>query len=100
MAGIGIDDFDSIREAVKFAGGTYWVTNFYHTIGHEKNITSKIVEKAHAIGIKVVVWTPDCRLDMKGFIKKGVDGIITNRPDRLLSLLVFNSNHAFHLYLG
>lgn len=87
MAGIDIDDFDSIPEAVKSAGGTYWNTNFRHAIGHKKNITSKIVEKAHDIGIKVLVWTVDSSLDMKELIKKGVDGITTNRPDRLLSLL-------------
>jgi glycerophosphoryl diester phosphodiesterase len=87
MAGIDIDEFDSIPEAVKSAGGTYWVTNYYHAIGHKKNITSKIVEKAHAIGIKVVVWTPDSKSDMKKLIKTGVDGITTNRPDILLSLL-------------
>jgi len=87
MGGIDIDEFDSIPEAVKSAGGTYWVTNWYHAIGHGKNITSEIVEKAHATGIKVVVWTPDSKSDMKKLIKTGVDGITTNRPDILLSLL-------------
>ena len=87
MAGIDIDEFDSIPEAVKSAGGTYWITNYRHAIGHKKNITSKIVEKAHAIGIKVIVWTPDSKSDMKRLIKTGVDGITTNRPDILLSLL-------------
>jgi glycerophosphoryl diester phosphodiesterase len=87
MGGIDIDEFDSIPEAVKYAGGTYWITNYYHAIGHAKNINSKIIEKAHAIGIKVVVWTPDSKSDMKKLIKKGVDGITTNRPDILLSLL-------------
>ena len=87
MAGIDIDEYDSIPAAVKSAGGTYWDTNFYHAIGHQKNITSKIVEKAHAIGIKVIVWTPDSKSDMNELIKTGVDGITTNRPDRLLSIL-------------
>ena len=87
MNGIDIDEFNSIPEAVKFVGGTYWDTNFYHAIGHKKNITSTIVEKAHALGIKVVVWTPDSKSDMDKLIKTGVDGITTNRPDILLSLL-------------
>jgi glycerophosphoryl diester phosphodiesterase len=87
MGGIDIDDFDSIPEAVKSAGGTYWNTNFRHAIGHKKNITSKIVKKAHDIGIKVLVWTVDSSWDMKELIKKGVDGITTNRPDKLLSIL-------------
>jgi len=87
MAGIDIDEFDSIPEAVKSAGGTYWITNYYHAIGHQKNINSKTVDKAHSLGIEVIVWTPDSESDMKKLIKTGVDGITTNRPDILLSLL-------------
>lgn len=87
MNGIDIDEFNSIPEAVKSAGVTYWHINFYHAIGNKKNMTSAIVEKAHAIGIKVIVWTPDSKSDMEKLIKTGVDGITTNRPDILLSLL-------------
>ena len=36
MAGIDIDDFDSIPKAIKSAGGTYWITNYKHVIGHKK----------------------------------------------------------------
>jgi glycerophosphoryl diester phosphodiesterase len=86
-AGIDIDEFDSMPEAIKSAGGTYWVSNYRHAIGHKKNLTSKMVEKAHSKGIKVIVWTPDSKSDMKKLIKTGIDGIITNRPDILLSLL-------------
>ena len=87
MAGIDIDEFDSMPEAIKSAGGKYWVSNYRHAIGHEKNLTSKMVEEAHTKGIKVIVWTPDSKSDMKKLIKTGVDGIITNRPDILLTLL-------------
>ncbi|PQP35462.1 glycerophosphodiester phosphodiesterase [Desulfobacteraceae bacterium SEEP-SAG9] len=87
MGGLDIDNFGSIPEAVKSAGGSYWIVNYRHATGHGKNITSKIVEKAHAIGIKVIVWTPDTKSDMKKLIKTGVDGIVTNRPDILLSLV-------------
>ena len=87
MAGIDIDEFDSIPKAVKSAGGTYWISNYYHATGHKKNITSKIVDEAHAAGIEVIVWTPDSKSDMKKLIKTSVNGITTNRPDRLLSLL-------------
>ena len=87
MAGIDIDGFGTIAEAVKSAGGKYWVTNWYHAIGHQKNINSRIVDEAHGIGIEVIVWTPDAKSDMKKLIQTGVDGITTNRPDILLSLL-------------
>jgi glycerophosphoryl diester phosphodiesterase len=87
MAGIDIDDFDSIPKAIKSAGGTYWITNYKHVIGHRKKLTSKMIEEAHSEGLKVVVWTPDSKSDMKKLIKLGVDGITTNRPDIALALM-------------
>jgi glycerophosphoryl diester phosphodiesterase len=87
MAGLDIDDFDSIPQAVKSAGGKYWNTNYYHAVDDKRNVTSKIVAKAHAVGIQVLVWTPDEKSVMQKLIKAGVDGITTNRPDILVSLL-------------
>ncbi len=87
MAGINIDEFDSIPKAVKYAGGSYWICNYHHATGDSENITSEIIDKAHAIGIKVIAWTLDSKSDMKKLIKTGVDGITTNRPDLLLSVL-------------
>jgi glycerophosphoryl diester phosphodiesterase len=87
MGGLDIDKFDSIPKAVKSAGGTYWLPNYYHATGHKKNITSKTVKRAHELGIRVFVWTPDSESEMKKLIKTGADGIITNRPDILLSIL-------------
>ncbi len=87
MGGLDIDNFSSIPEAVKTAGGSYWIVNYRHATGHKKYITSKIIEQAHSLGIKVIPWTPDTISDMKKLIKIGADGITTNRPDILLSLL-------------
>jgi len=86
MAGLDVDDFGSIPEAIKSAGGDYWVSNFRHTVGHNKSITSEMIGKAHELGMKVLVWTPDSISDMEKLINLGVDGIITNRPDRLVSV--------------
>lgn len=86
-AGADLDQFDSIASAVKDAGGTYWVSHYYHAVGLGKGMTSEIVEAAHDRGVKVVVWTPDSKPVMEKLIKTGVDGITTNRPDILLSLL-------------
>ncbi|MBT8351953.1 MAG: glycerophosphodiester phosphodiesterase [Deltaproteobacteria bacterium] len=87
MGGLDIDNFGSIPEAVKSAGGSYWIANYRHATGHKKYITTKLVEKAHSLGIKVILWTPDTKSDMKKLIKIGADGIVTNRPDILLSLV-------------
>lgn len=80
-AGIDVDDYNgSIPRAVKAAGGQYWAPN-------HKTITPALVREAHTLGLKVFVWTPDSRRAMIGLINMNVDGIITNRPDILLSII-------------
>jgi glycerophosphoryl diester phosphodiesterase len=41
------------------------------------------VPEIHALGLKVVAWTTDDAETMRVEIARGVDGIITNRPDLL-----------------
>jgi glycerophosphoryl diester phosphodiesterase len=43
--------------------------------------------KARQQGMKVVVWTLDQEEHMEQFLDVGVDGIITNHPDRLIKIL-------------
>lgn len=50
-------------------------------------VTPHFVEAAHARGVEVHVWTIDDVATMRDLIDLGVDGIITDRPDRALSLL-------------
>lgn len=45
------------------------------------------VDALHAKGIKVVVWTPDTEEDIRACLAKKVDGIITDDPELLLSIL-------------
>lgn len=87
MAGFDIDDFDSIPQAIKAAGGECWASNYIHASGHGRGMTSKLVKKAHASGLEVFVWTVNTKSDMKRMIKRGVDGIITDRPDILRSII-------------
>jgi len=78
-AGIDLAEFNgSIPRAVKAAGGQYWAPN-------HMTINPSLVKEAHGLGLKVVVWTPDSRQQMRGLIEMGVDGIMTNRPDILRS---------------
>jgi glycerophosphoryl diester phosphodiesterase len=37
--------------------------------------------------MKVIVWTLDQEEQMEQFLNVGVDGIVTNHPDRLIKLL-------------
>ncbi|MDI9919157.1 glycerophosphodiester phosphodiesterase family protein [Rhodococcus sp. IEGM 1379] len=45
--------------------------------------TAGMIESAHARGIKVIPWTVDDPATMHALIDLGVDGIITDFPDRL-----------------
>jgi glycerophosphoryl diester phosphodiesterase len=46
------------------------------------------MEDARALGLAVVVWTVNDPADMARLIDLGVDGIISDRPDRLRALMV------------
>jgi glycerophosphoryl diester phosphodiesterase len=84
MAGLDIDDFNgSIPQAVKAAGGRYWAPYYKH-------LTRGLLNEAHELGFQVFVWTPDKRSEMVRLIEMGVDGIITNRPDILRSIVNVN----------
>lgn len=75
-AGIDIDDFEgSAPRAVKHLGGTVWSPYF-------RELTREALDLAHALGLKVVVWTVNSEDDMRRLIAMGVDGIITDYPDR------------------
>jgi glycerophosphoryl diester phosphodiesterase len=50
-------------------------------------VTSAVVDKAHHAGLQVVAWTINEVDQMQRLIGTGVDGIITDYPDRLLSVL-------------
>ena len=50
-------------------------------------VTPELIAKSHAAGMKFVPWTVNESGDMEKFIKMGVDGIITDYPDRLNKVL-------------
>lgn len=84
LAGLDIDDFQgSIPRAVAAAGGRNWA-------GYYKHLTYKDINTAHRIGLQVYAWTVDSKSEMLRLMEMGVDGIITNRPDTLRSVLKMN----------
>jgi glycerophosphoryl diester phosphodiesterase len=50
-------------------------------------ITRGFVEAAHARNLHVHVWTVNDPADMRRLLGEGVDGVMTDYPDRLLALL-------------
>lgn len=80
-AGFDIGDHEgSVARMIKAAGGAVW-SPFYRDIDKAK------VKEAQELGLQVVVWTVNDELDMKALIDMGVDGIITDYPDRLRAVM-------------
>ena len=51
-------------------------------------LTKRFLQTAHSSNLKVHVWTVNQVEDMKRLLELGVDGIITDYPDQLISLLI------------
>jgi glycerophosphoryl diester phosphodiesterase len=95
LGGLDIDDFggDLVRAAASFGadaispvhgdpqGGT--VTD----PGYRPYTTRAMVDEAHAAGMKVIPWTVDDEPTMEKLIADGVDGMITDYPDRLRKVM-------------
>jgi glycerophosphoryl diester phosphodiesterase len=50
--------------------------------------TDDLVERAHGEGLAVIPYVVDDEATMRHLVRVGVDGLITNRPDRLRDVLV------------
>jgi glycerophosphoryl diester phosphodiesterase len=82
LDGLDIDDFDgSAARAVKAAGGDSWSP--YHG-----EVDAAAIRLAHELGLRVTVWTVNDPGRMRELIALGVDGIITDYPDRLRRVLI------------
>jgi glycerophosphoryl diester phosphodiesterase len=55
--------------------------------GYRPFTNRALVDDAHAAGMPVIVWTVDDEPSMSAMLDAGVDGIITDRPDRLRAVL-------------
>lgn len=73
---------------IKLKGGGVLKYKEYAGVNpNKKFVRKRIVKKLHKRGQKMFVWTVNKEEDMRKIIDKGVDGIITNYPDRLLKVL-------------
>ena len=79
-AGFRIADHGSVPRLVKAAGGLVWSPN-------GGAVTEALVREAQALGLKVIPWTVNNPPDMERLIGWGVDGLITDYPDRLRTVL-------------
>ena len=95
LGGLDIDDFDDslVRAAASFGASAISPVHGFPQDGkvtdpgYEPYVTRAMVEEAHAADLAVVPWTVDDRPTMASLMDKGVDGLITDYPDRLRTLM-------------
>jgi glycerophosphoryl diester phosphodiesterase len=80
-AGFDIDDVGSTPKLAAAAGCQVW-SPFW------RNVDAASLTEAKTLGLKVIPWTINERAQMEGLISLGVDGIITDYPDRLRALMI------------
>jgi glycerophosphoryl diester phosphodiesterase len=81
LAGFDVDDYGgSVPRLVKAAGCAVWSPNAL-------DLKPGAVAEAHAQGLTVIPWTVNDESAMNALAESGVDGIITDYPDRLRKVL-------------
>jgi glycerophosphoryl diester phosphodiesterase len=79
-AGIRFRDHGSVPKMVKAASGKIWSPN-------AADVTEALVKEAKSLGLAVLPWTVNERADMERLIDRGVDGLISDYPDRLREVM-------------
>ena len=69
-----------VRAAAGSARGVVWSPHF-------ENLSPSLVQEARALDLRVIPWTVNQAAQMERLIDWGVDGIITDYPDRLRQVL-------------
>ncbi|MED2974539.1 glycerophosphodiester phosphodiesterase [Fictibacillus sp. B-59209] len=95
LGGIDIDDFngDLVAAAHSFGANAISPVHGFPQDGkvtddnYEPYVTKQMVEKAHKAGMKVIPWTVDDKPTMNKLFNDGVDGMITDYPDRLREVM-------------
>jgi glycerophosphoryl diester phosphodiesterase len=52
-----------------------------------RNVTAVLVKEAHDLGLKVIPWTVNEMADLELMYQTGIDGIISDYPDRARAAL-------------
>lgn len=95
LGGIDVDDYDDdpVAAAASFGASAISPVHGFPQDGriddeeYRPYVTREMVRDAHAAGLKVVPWTVNDKLTMGSLMDKGVDGLITDYPNRLRELM-------------
>jgi len=75
-AGYRFSQYGSVPRMVKAAGGRVWSPYF-------GDLDAAQLKEAQALGLKVIVWTVNAPAHIAAMMDLGVDGIISDYPDRV-----------------
>jgi glycerophosphoryl diester phosphodiesterase len=76
-AGLDVDAFEgSLPRLIEQAGGRVWSP-------HYRDLREADLREARRLGLRVVPYTVNDPADMAALIERGIDGLITDYPDRL-----------------
>ena len=76
------------EKAAEILGRLHHVRRYAGRIGpHHTQVTEELVRAAHIEGMGVWTWAVNETADMERLLAAGVDGIVTDFPDRLASVL-------------
>jgi glycerophosphoryl diester phosphodiesterase len=82
LGGLDVDDFGgSVPRVVQAAGATVWSPN-------ARDVSAAQVAEAHRLGLSVIPWTVNTAEPMRALLDLGVDGLISDRPDVLRTVVL------------
>ncbi|WP_461163640.1 glycerophosphodiester phosphodiesterase family protein [Arthrobacter sp. R4-81] len=81
LGGLDIDDYDGSLAKAAAAQGYDVVSPTF------RSVTPDMIAEAHQLGLPVIPWTVNTTEDMERLMDLGVDGIITDYPTRLRTLM-------------
>ncbi|TLM81961.1 glycerophosphodiester phosphodiesterase [Pseudarthrobacter sp. NamE2] len=81
LGGIDIDDYDGSLPKAAAAQGYDVISPTF------RSVTPEMIAEAHELGLPVIPWTVNTTADMERLMDLGVDGIITDYPTRLRTLV-------------
>jgi glycerophosphoryl diester phosphodiesterase len=77
---VATHDHADVPSMVAAAGGNIWSPYF-------GDLTVALVTQAQALGLRVIPWTVNTATDLDSMIELGVDGLISDYPDRVVATL-------------
>jgi len=79
--GLDVQKFGgSLPRLVHAAGCSIWSP-------HYLEVNEALITEAHVLDLRIIVWTVNSTDDMTALIQGGIDGIITDYPDRLRGVM-------------